>query len=290
MKERKILKIIIITTIIYNILVFTLDFLDILSVRNTLKIMHAIIVLAILLTIKICIKYKTIQTKYLAVGLVYLTTVVFINLIFFYTNDILKDTINLNLTIVGLFIFNISILSGYFKHLINLSAKAKEAEILSKIAYHDSLTSLYNRAKYEKDLDEFTSEDICGVIFYDLNKLKITNDTLGHEKGDELITNFSNILKEISFNFNSTAYRLGGDEFVVIFKNRKRGVIEDFAKTVDKKIIEENNKNEIKVSVSYGISISSEESKKLKIRDIVKLADERMYVNKLSERQKKEED
>lgn len=246
-----------------------------------LKGAHLFIIISLLLTITICLKYKTTQTKYLSIGLIYIAIVSLLNLSFFYTEDILKTKTNLNLIIVGTFVFLISVIYGYFKCLSELSLKAKEAEILAKIAYQDSLTGLFNRTKYEMDLDKFKEDDIFRIIFYDLNKLKTTNDTLGHDKGDELIISFAEILKSESELLGLNAYRLGGDEFVIISKNKSKKIIEQFLNKTSKRINENNKTNELEISVSYGIANSDEENN-TNIREVIKIADERMYTNKLS--------
>lgn len=278
-KEKKYIKLLILISGIFNLIVFTLEAFDLLSARTLLKGVHIIIIVSLLLTIKICLKYKTTQTKYLSIGLIYLASIALLNLSFFYTNDILKTKTSLNLIIIGIFVFLVSVIYGYFKHLNELSTKAKETEILEKIAYEDSLTGLFNRAKYELDLDKFNQDDTFGIIFYDLNKLKLINDTYGHDKGDELIISFANILIKEATLPNLNVYRLGGDEFVVIFKNKSEKIIENFAKKIDLQIKENNNSNELKISVSYGIAYSKDE-KNNNIRKAIKIADERMYADK----------
>ena len=280
-KEKIYIKLLISLIAVFNVSVFTLESLDVLSARMLLKGAHLFIIISLLLTITICLKYKTTQTKYLSIGLIYIAIVSLLNLSFFYTEDILKTKTNLNLIIVGTFVFLISVIYGYFKCLSELSLKAKEAEILAKIAYQDSLTGLFNRTKYEMDLDKFKEDDIFRIIFYDLNKLKTTNDTLGHDKGDELIISFAEILKSESELLGLNAYRLGGDEFVIISKNKSKKIIEQFLNKTSKRINENNKTNELEISVSYGIANSDEENN-TNIREVIKIADERMYTNKLS--------
>ena len=80
----------------------------------------------------------------------------------------------------------------------------------------DTLTGLQNRRAYELFCE---SNRICsrtGVLFFDVNGLKYTNDNLGHKAGDELLNSFAKILKS-NFSRENT-YRISGDEFVVLLR------------------------------------------------------------------------
>ena len=57
-----------------------------------------------------------------------------------------------------------------------------EAE-LTKLSYYDTLTSFYNRNRYTQDLEVFSDyEDSVGIVFLDMNGLKMVNDQYGHGK------------------------------------------------------------------------------------------------------------
>jgi diguanylate cyclase (GGDEF)-like protein len=94
----------------------------------------------------------------------------------------------------------------------------------SDLAYratHDSLTGLPNRAALVQALDQLTSVETAplngrvALLFVDLDRFKVVNDSLGHHLGDEMLT-------AVASRFNSVIrdpdmlVRLGGDEFVVI--------------------------------------------------------------------------
>lgn len=88
-----------------------------------------------------------------------------------------------------------------------------------KLAYTDSLTGLSNKLAYlelvesienkisHKNIKEFS------LVVLDLNDLKLTNDTYGHENGDKYIVEASSII--CKFFSNSKAFRIGGDEFAI---------------------------------------------------------------------------
>lgn len=150
------------------------------------------------------------------------------------------------------------------------------------LATHDQLTGLKNTTAYELFTENLSSTKDLAIIFFDINDLKVTNDTKGHAAGDKLITTVANIVKD---SFGDNAYRVGGDEFVVIYKGSKK---ENIEKTIEDKIasiraklvsIARNDKDHLLYSVAIGYEIGTED----KGFEIVRaLADKKMYENKKS--------
>lgn len=98
----------------------------------------------------------------------------------------------------------------------NTISRSRMADELRSISLHDSLTGLGNRNAYQAACKNLAEQGISkmGVIYIDLNNLKVVNDTYGHEKGDEYITAMSSIF---SRHFRSSdIFRIGGDEFVFL--------------------------------------------------------------------------
>ncbi|MCK4834431.1 MAG: EAL domain-containing protein [Gammaproteobacteria bacterium] len=94
---------------------------------------------------------------------------------------------------------------------------------LSYQASHDLLTGLYNRRKFEENLQEILinvrEEDRKHALFYlDLDNFKIVNDTCGHVAGDELLKQLPALFNEVLRTGDIIA-RLGGDEFGIILEN-----------------------------------------------------------------------
>lgn len=91
------------------------------------------------------------------------------------------------------------------------------------LAYHDSLTGLGNRAKFEKSFAEAISkikpdDSKVALLFLDLDRFKQVNDTLGHDAGDELIQEVATRLHPLVRDSDTIA-RLGGDEFAIVVCN-----------------------------------------------------------------------
>jgi len=87
-------------------------------------------------------------------------------------------------------------------------------------AHHDALTGLPNRTLLEQQLTErldesFHPEQLAALIFVDYDGFKLVNDSLGHQRGDELICETAVRLREVVGD-RAWLARLGGDEFVIV--------------------------------------------------------------------------
>lgn len=87
----------------------------------------------------------------------------------------------------------------------------------------DPLTSLFNRAYFNRRIDEqvelaFRNGHIVLLMMGDLDRFKVVNDTLGHQVGDELLAQVAQRIRQVSRESDLIA-RLGGDEFAVLHSN-----------------------------------------------------------------------
>lgn len=90
---------------------------------------------------------------------------------------------------------------------------------LTYLAEHDELTSIYNRRAFIKQIEiaitrGIRRDDKAALLFIDLDRFKMINDTLGHQMGDEVLIT---IAQRLTSHLRSSDFvgRLGGDEFVV---------------------------------------------------------------------------
>ncbi|MDV2991252.1 MAG: Sensor histidine kinase RcsC [Chroococcidiopsis sp. SAG 2025] len=104
---------------------------------------------------------------------------------------------------------------------------AKHKRTQEKLFYqalHDALTGLPNRTLFmehlQKALHRITrnKDYLCAVLFIDLDRFKIINDSWGHAVGDRLLIAISHMLKECSREVDTVA-RLSGDEFTILLED-----------------------------------------------------------------------
>ena len=153
------------------------------------------------------------------------------------------------------------------------------------LAYHDALTGLYNRVSFEEYLQHalvvaHRNQTLLAVLFIDLDRFKVINDTLGHDIGDEVLKNVASRLKT-TLRESDFISRWGGDEFVVILENLTSA---SDAAIIASNIIK-NLAEPIKVSqhslittASIGIALYPENGKDS--HTLIKHADSAMYLAK----------
>ena len=144
----------------------------------------------------------------------------------------------------------------------------------------DALTGLKSRYSLNQIFQQPVGPTSVALFVFDVNYLKQTNDSLGHDVGDQLIVKASNcILKAFNVNDSFLAYRFGGDEFIVILK--------DILKTDIEKILEDfkNEQSINNVSIACGYAYE-DDGKDTSYSQLFKRADRNMYTNKESEHSK----
>lgn len=105
----------------------------------------------------------------------------------------------------------------------DISARKVAENKLRYDAFHDQLTGLNNRAWFIAHLqmlmnvEEGSERGAFAVLFLDLDKFKLVNDTLGHDAGDQLLVEVTERLSQCLREQDSLA-RLGGDEFVILIE------------------------------------------------------------------------
>ncbi len=150
------------------------------------------------------------------------------------------------------------------------------------MATHDALTGLPNRLLLMGRLEQAIARAqrqklLVGVMFIDLDRFKLVNDTLGHAVGDELIRQVAERLSHIVRSDDIVA-RLGGDEFIVVVSDAEK--LSQIIHVVDK--VAENisqpyriDKREFFTTSSIGISVYPNDGESTD--DLLKNADAAMY-------------
>ena len=150
----------------------------------------------------------------------------------------------------------------------------------NKKAYIDSKTKLLNKAYWEDLVKEvFSADEQTAMIMFDLNSLKHTNDTLGHNTGDKMISEFSSILKN-ELGSKELLCRWGGDEFTVFVRNADREKTEEYISAVNNAVAAYNRSGktpEIYFACGYALSC---DFPGISWPELLAKADEYMYENK----------
>lgn len=152
------------------------------------------------------------------------------------------------------------------------SREAVTSEVLSQAA-RDPLTGVLNRFGWERALEVLKASDPgldYTILAFDLDNLKIINDTSGHATGDLYIRRFVEVLRGASRS-NDIIARLGGDEFVLLAPKMTPPGAREFSRRLDERLIEAG------VFVSIGHACGKTP---LRVQELLAIADKMMYSNK----------
>lgn len=195
-----------------------------------------------------------------------------------FVNDLNNDVI-WNLTLFFVFprclIYTMCMVVCYNIAKINRKnvALAKHMEVLAEI---DGMTGLYNRSKYLSMFsNDYEKADKLAIIFWDINNLKVVNDTQGHEAGDLLIRTVANAIHTL-IQDNYKAFRIGGDEFIMILNDADENEACKIAEAWKAHI--NSIKSDYPFEISAAIGYASGTGKDLK--EILNVADKMMYEEK----------
>ena len=189
---------------------------------------------------------------------------VFLDLIFFYITDSSSDV---TFTMLGFLLYAIVI---FITNTLETTRKA----------YTDERTGLVNKFRWNELMnDANTLHTVIGVMMLDLNAMKHVNDTMGHEAGDLLIFNFSNILRN-TLPSSSVICRWGGDEFTVMIAGASGEQLRANLRAI-RTAVDEYNATHGEPYIFYaGGCASSQDHPSLSCRELLAIADGNMYADK----------
>ena len=179
-------------------------------------------------------------------------------------------------------------MKNYVAHVRSAEARARsaeeEAEDMSRIAYQDSLTHVKSKAAYLLVAEELEKEigkgnAVFAIVMVDLNFLKQTNDTYGHDYGDDYLVG---TCRQICTVFkHSPVFRFGGDEFVVVLRGQDYNDREALVAELKASFAATSGNLDLEPWERYSAAVGmSEYAPGDSVEQVFKRADESMYVNK----------
>ncbi len=160
-------------------------------------------------------------------------------------------------------------------------------ERLAALADRDSLTGLANRELLLREMRLLLSSSVCprrslAVLFCDLNRFKLINDSLGHAAGDRVLSIVARRLASCAGPDDIVA-RLGGDEFVIVATDldaeQARGLAGRAARVLSRPIYDEETETEHRITASIGVALDDGEAD---ADDLIRHADTAMFTAKRS--------
>lgn len=167
---------------------------------------------------------------------------------------------------------------GYVMEVEDDTQNQKYIRNLYKLLNTDQLTGIFNRHSFEEEFNSLDpSKEPVTIAAFDVNELKSINDRLGHGAGDALIIAASTCILK-TFGKYGKCFRTGGDEFVAIMHGAS-GRMGEISAEFDKNIKNAVPEGTEGLTISYGYC-DSVESPNLSAKEMLALADKRMYEDK----------
>ncbi len=255
------------------------EFREMQSFTNVFMISVVSIMIGILFTIK----WKDFRNKYYIIASILPVYFIFVLGYLNYFDN--YKAANIFYTAVCVFIFLLVNFAMAIEQYRNQSIEIIKNEYFEKMAYLDTLTGLFNRHAFKRDMFDIRHDykEIGKVLFMmiDINGLKKVNDLHGHLEGDKLIINMATVIKNVCQEYKGCiGYRHGGDEFIIVMKKPKSSdIIAKITSSLTKyaKLLEADS--DVKLEFAVGGSIVEVDTK-FDTVDIIRDVDKKMYLDK----------
>ena len=164
-----------------------------------------------------------------------------------------------------------------FLDFTNLHHYKRDYRELDYAVHSDPLSGLANRNSCDAIIEQYQGKPLprdVGCVMLLLRNIRTINEVHGHAKGNEVIREFSTILKLSSVSLCFVG-RNGGNKFLAIFEQTCREDIEKFLDRVERKVALYNERHPDH-QIEYGFGVAFEEPGDLKINELVALSDRRI--------------
>ncbi len=174
--------------------------------------------------------------------------------------------------------------------IIDVTENRQHERKINQLAYYDQLTSLPNREYFYSKFEFFhklakNKKQFGTIIYLDLDRFKLLNDSLGHNTGDKLLEMVAKRIKNTSKN-NDFCARLAGDEFIILTRSLEKNIQTALEQSLVKSelILEALNEpyqlGDYEHFITPSIGISVFPNKNSSLDEIVHQADIAMYASK----------
>ncbi|HBG04396.1 MAG: diguanylate cyclase [Geobacteraceae bacterium GWC2_58_44] len=168
---------------------------------------------------------------------------------------------------------------GVVGALLDISERKRSETKLRYLSTHDMLTGIYNRAYFDEELERLRKgrKFPVSIVMADVDRLKETNDQLGHAAGDDLLRHAAEVFRG-AFRGDDVAARIGGDEFAALLPNTDESALVEAMERLQQALASsnaENGDNPLSLSIGAATANSSEE-----LVAAWRMADQSMYRQK----------
>jgi diguanylate cyclase (GGDEF)-like protein/PAS domain S-box-containing protein len=164
----------------------------------------------------------------------------------------------------------------------DITERKRTEKTIQNMAFYDALTGLPNRNKFRQELNQVLTKpgsEKLAVLFLDLDRFKIINDTKGHTIGDLLLKKVASRLVG-SIQKDGIVSRHGGDEFIILLKNMEKEKVGHMAQKILNEFSEPLHLDDQEFYVTPSIGISLYPGDATDEETLIKLADIAMYAAK----------
>lgn len=292
-KPEKLIRVICFLSALQFVSCTVLHFLGIMDYHETLTLAHVILILAALILFysgaRNSFKFLGEQENRLyqisrGIGLISIAVTAAIDVFRYYLKT---GGDNARFIRFGLLIWILCFGGSSMKRTVEAVRKGAHVDFVSQLAYMDGLTGIGNRTAFQEKMEEFErrkqEEGGIGIVIFDVNNLKMVNDTLGHSEGDQMIKKGAEAISHAFAQENGDCYRIGGDEFVVFILGKQ--IAKRCGQAIGRLNEELHAYNSgqnrgYELSIASGYAVYDESCAGMTLAELFETADARMYENK----------